>query len=273
VARDAAGNSSSSSVTVTTNVADTTAPSAPTGLIATALSSSQVNLSWSPSTDNVGVAGYQIFRNGAQVATSSETSYSDSGLMASTTYTHAVAAFDQAGSVSPQSASSSATTQSVSTSSVTIFTTQVPDGSASDGASTFYELGTRFMASASGQITAIRFYKSASESGTHVGHIWDAAGISSPPSRLPTRQLPGGRNSKSRRYQSRRTRRMSSRSTPRIPISPTPTLACRRRSRTDLFRQRPELTACTELRELSPTNSYESTNYFRDVRFVVNGGN
>src|SRR5262249_18115876 len=48
---------------------DTSPPSTPGGLVATAVSSSQVSLSWSPSTDNVSVAGYSIFRDGSPVGT------------------------------------------------------------------------------------------------------------------------------------------------------------------------------------------------------------
>lgn len=46
--------------------------------------SSQINLTWTASTDNVGVTGYRVFRNGTQVGTPSGTSYSDTGLTAST---------------------------------------------------------------------------------------------------------------------------------------------------------------------------------------------
>ena len=63
-----------------------TPPSAPSGLTATATSSSSVNLSWTASTDNIGVTGYNIFRNGTQVATSTTTSYTDSGLASNTAY-------------------------------------------------------------------------------------------------------------------------------------------------------------------------------------------
>jgi len=111
---DAAGNNSaqSTSASATTQVApDTTPPSVPAGLTATATSSSQINLSWTASTDNVGVTGYKVFRNGAQVATSATTSYSDTGLSASTSYSYTVSAFDAAGNNSAQSTSASATTQ------------------------------------------------------------------------------------------------------------------------------------------------------------------
>jgi hypothetical protein len=79
---------------------DTIPPSLPTGLTTTPSSSSQINLAWNASTDNVGVAGYRIYRGGSQIATSTTTSYADTGLSPSTTYSYAVAAYDAAGNVS-----------------------------------------------------------------------------------------------------------------------------------------------------------------------------
>ncbi len=90
--------------------ADTTAPSIPTNLSATAISSSQVNLTWTASTDNVGVTGYKLYRGGTQVGTSATNSYSDSALTASTTYSYTVSAYDAAGNASAQSSSANATT-------------------------------------------------------------------------------------------------------------------------------------------------------------------
>ena len=94
---------------------DTTPPSVPANLSAAAVSQSQINLSWSPSTDNVGVAGYQIFRNGTQIGTTTATSYMDVNLAASTTYSYTVTAFDAAGNVSAQSTAAVATTSSTDT--------------------------------------------------------------------------------------------------------------------------------------------------------------
>ncbi|HZG56038.1 discoidin domain-containing protein [Paenibacillus sp.] len=91
---------------------DTQAPTAPSGLTATAVSSSAIDLAWTASSDNVGVAGYRVYRNGTLVGTVSGTSYSDTGLTASTTYNYTVRAFDAAGNVSGDSATASATTQS-----------------------------------------------------------------------------------------------------------------------------------------------------------------
>ena len=85
-------------------------PSVPTGLSATAISSAQINLTWTASTDNVGVTGYKIFRDGTQVGTSATTSYNDTGLTAATAYSYTVSAYDAAGNDSTQSTSASATT-------------------------------------------------------------------------------------------------------------------------------------------------------------------
>ncbi len=114
-ARDAAGNISpnSTSVSVTTasvSVADTTPPTTPIGLTAAVAGSSGANLSWSASTDNVGVTGYIVRRNGVQVATPATTSFADTGLSAATTYSYTVAARDAAGNISPNSTSVSVTT-------------------------------------------------------------------------------------------------------------------------------------------------------------------
>src|SRR5437660_10806349 len=93
--------------------ADATPPSMPTGLTAAAAGSTGANLSWSASTDNVGVTGYIVRRNGTQVATPATTSYADTGLAAATTYSYSVAARDAAGNVSPDSTSVSITTAPV----------------------------------------------------------------------------------------------------------------------------------------------------------------
>src|SRR5213592_1650787 len=111
-ARDAAGNISpdSTSVSVTTAIAaDTTAPTTPTGLTAAVAGSTGANLSWSASTDNVGVTGYIVRRNGVQVATPATTSFADTGLSAATTYSYTVAARDAAGNIAPDSTSVSIT--------------------------------------------------------------------------------------------------------------------------------------------------------------------
>jgi hypothetical protein len=69
-------------------------------------------LSWNASSDNVGVTGYQIRRNGTVIGTTSATSYADGSLGANTTFIYTVAARDAAGNTSANSASASATTGS-----------------------------------------------------------------------------------------------------------------------------------------------------------------
>jgi len=96
--------------------ADTQAPSVPSGVSATASSPTQVDLSWSASTDNVGVTGYTIYRGGVRLASVSGSAlrYSDTSAAPSTTYTYTVDAFDAAGNHSAQSSPVTATTPATS---------------------------------------------------------------------------------------------------------------------------------------------------------------
>ncbi len=101
----------------TTPPPDTTPPTAPANLVATVISPAQINLSWTASTDNVGVTGYKIERcsgagcaNFAQIATSTATSYNDTGLTGSTSYSYRVRATDAAGNLSTYSTSLTAAT-------------------------------------------------------------------------------------------------------------------------------------------------------------------
>lgn len=114
---DAAGNLSAASntVNVTTSqvVNDTQAPTAPGNLhVMGTPTSSSVTLMWNPSTDNVGVTGYKIYRGTTLAGTVSGTTteYTVSGLSASTSYTFTVRAIDAAGNESAASNSVSATT-------------------------------------------------------------------------------------------------------------------------------------------------------------------
>jgi chitodextrinase len=90
---------------------DTTPPSAPSGLIVALSTSDTVTLEWTASTDNTAVAGYHVYRNGSLLATVSSTSYTDTGLSASTKYTYYVVAYDTSANLSSASSTLSATTQ------------------------------------------------------------------------------------------------------------------------------------------------------------------
>ncbi len=91
---------------------DTILPTTPTNLNATTTSSSEITLTWAPSTDNVGIAGYRVSRNQNLISISSNTSFVDTGLAAATSYTYTVAAVDTAGNVSPPSTSIQGSTSS-----------------------------------------------------------------------------------------------------------------------------------------------------------------
>ena len=82
---------------------DTQPPSVPTNVQAVAPSPSTMQITWTASTDNIGVAGYKVFRNGGQVGLSGSTTYNDNGLTPNTTYSYTVSAYDVAGNYSVQS--------------------------------------------------------------------------------------------------------------------------------------------------------------------------
>ena len=107
---------------------DTEAPSAPTNLSATAISSSQINLSWTASADNIAVAGYKIYRGGAEIGTTASNSYSNTSLSANTSYIYTISAYDAAGNTSTQSTSVSATTPSGSVFTYTLAVSKLGTG-------------------------------------------------------------------------------------------------------------------------------------------------
>ncbi len=91
-------------------VDDREAPRAPTGLRARALDATTVQLSWTASTDNVGVDGYHVFRDGKMIGPSATTSFDDTTAFPKTTYTYTVEAFDAADNTSPMSNEATVTT-------------------------------------------------------------------------------------------------------------------------------------------------------------------
>ncbi len=91
---------------------DTEPPTAPAGLTVTATTNNSVSLSWSASTDNVAVTGYDVYRNGVLAGSTTTRTFTDQGLAAATAYGYAVAARDAGGNTSALSTSVSATTKS-----------------------------------------------------------------------------------------------------------------------------------------------------------------
>ena len=91
-------------VTVSVTTPETVPPSAPTGLSAAARSRPlRVELAWQAATDNTGVTGYRVYRNGSRIASSTSTSYLDPAVKPSTNYSYFVTALDQAGNESAAS--------------------------------------------------------------------------------------------------------------------------------------------------------------------------
>jgi len=132
---DGAGNMSDNTAQVfvqTPREGDTIAPLVPTGLSATAVSSSKIALSWKASTDPsnssgqaTGIRGYNIFRNSVFLASVSGTSYSDTGRAAEKTYTYQVSAYDASGNVSERSVAVSASTLPLPTGLPVVFSVHV----------------------------------------------------------------------------------------------------------------------------------------------------
>jgi Subtilase family/PA14 domain/Carboxypeptidase regulatory-like domain len=106
-ASNAAGSTTAHINITVTSAPDTLPPTTPMNLSAVARSAAEVDLNWTTSTDNTGVAGYQIFRNGFILGSVAGTfvTYIDPTVSPSTTYTYAVRAYDAAGNYSPLSAS------------------------------------------------------------------------------------------------------------------------------------------------------------------------
>ena len=97
---DARSNLSALSTPVTITTIDITPPSAPTAFVGNAVSSTQATVSWVAATDNVGVAGYKLYRNGVFLRNWGATAYLDTGLTPETWYTYHVSAVDAMGNVS-----------------------------------------------------------------------------------------------------------------------------------------------------------------------------
>jgi chitodextrinase len=110
-AGDAAGNWSAWSAPLSVTVSsDTQAPTAAANLVSAAVASSAVTLMWDPASDNLGVSGYNIYRDSQLIGTTSDTVYVDVGLAPGSNHAYTVKAFDAAGNLSTASQTLSVTT-------------------------------------------------------------------------------------------------------------------------------------------------------------------
>ena len=154
------------------------APAAPINLAASAVSTSQINLSW---TGSSGATGYLIQQspNGSsswtQVgSTSGATTFQETGLASGTTYFYRVIA--TVGSIdSAASNVANATTSGTAATPDTIWPNSYPPENAYSYGS--YEVGVKFTSSVAGVVTGVRFYKQTWMGGyLHVGHLWSSTG-------------------------------------------------------------------------------------------------
>lgn len=130
-ASDEANNVSvnSNTLTASTQAPDTEAPTAPTNLSASNTTQTATDLSWSASSDNVGVAGYQIYVNNVLDGTTSQASYTVSGLTASTSYNIYVIAEDDAGN------------SSIASNTISVTTLDQPSSTTETVSASFFETG------------------------------------------------------------------------------------------------------------------------------------
>jgi chitodextrinase len=170
---------------------DTTAPTVPTNVTASSLTASGFTVSWSASTDAVGVTGYDVQIDGASYATPTGTSVAVTGRAASTAYSVRVRARDAAGNWSALSTAITATTSAAATP-VNLFTTQTPTSTDLND-NTAMTLSTRFVSDADGSVTGVRFYRAASSPTSAIGLLYSDA----------ARSLPGPRSGRCRRVGTR----------------------------------------------------------------------
>lgn len=128
-AYDAAGNRSTQTAVMvsTTTCADTTPPNAPTGLAASNVTATGLSLTWNASSDNTGVTGYDVYRNGTKMTTVTSTSAGQTGLACATSYAFGVVARDAAGNSSP-TASMSVSTSACAPPATPTWTSSIADG-------------------------------------------------------------------------------------------------------------------------------------------------
>lgn len=113
---------------------DTTPPSVPSNLIASSITATSFTLSWTASTDNVGVTGYNVYQNGSLKTTVTGTSTTVSGLTSSTTYSFTVKAKDAAGNISGSGTTLNVTTSSSAPTVSDLYFSEYVEGSSNNKA-------------------------------------------------------------------------------------------------------------------------------------------
>ena len=168
---DAAGNASAISTAAVVTTPDNVPPSAPTSLAAKATGGTTVTLTWTASTDNVGITSYQVYRGGIQIGTSSTPSYADSGLTNTTAYSYNVYALDAAGNVS--TVSNTATVTTLDTTAPTAPTGVTATALTSSTASVIWAAATDNVG-----VTKYLVYRGAAQVGTSTTLSYNDSGLS-----------------------------------------------------------------------------------------------
>lgn len=149
---------------------DVQSPTPPGTLILSATDGYTANLTWGPSTDNTGVRGYKVFRDGVQIGTTAATSYQDQTVVPGNGYAYYIVAYDAADNTSDGS------NQPVITLVSTTVWLNAESPQQFDNAPGALELGVKFRPLTNGKITGVRFYKAAGSTGTHTGSLWSSTG-------------------------------------------------------------------------------------------------
>jgi endonuclease I len=113
---------------------DTQAPTVPANLVASSITATSLNLSWTASTDNISVTGYDVYMNSTLKASVTTNSVSISALTAGTTYSFYVKAKDAAGNVSANSTTINATTTAATSSITELYFSEYLEGSSNNKA-------------------------------------------------------------------------------------------------------------------------------------------
>lgn len=161
--------------TISTNLttADTTNPSDPTGLSAIPASTSSIVLVWNASTDNIGVAGYNIYRGGSKIGSSPYPVYSDTGLTSGTNYCYQVEAFDGAGNASANKSSEVCATPAADT------TAPSPPTNLTATAVSTSQINLAWTASTSTDVVGYAIYSSGTKIAAVTGTSYSDTGLSS----------------------------------------------------------------------------------------------
>ncbi|HEY2054863.1 MAG TPA: galactose oxidase-like domain-containing protein [Solirubrobacterales bacterium] len=175
-------------------VTDTQPPSAPTGLTAGTVTSSKVPLSWTASTDDQGVAGYRVFRDGTQVGEVTGTSFTDTTAAGSTTYSYTVKAFDDSGNVSEASSPLPVTTPEAADTTPPTVTMTAPSESTVSGT-----IKLAATASDASGIAGVQFLVDGTPTGAEdtvapYELSWDSTGVANGEHKLSARARDGAGN-------------------------------------------------------------------------------